>query len=345
MRKTSLVALLAALILVLLSAGAVVAYDRTQNTTIAAGVSVGGVSLGGLDAKQATSRLLTQYVEPLRRTVVVRAADRRFRLSAREAKTQANVKAMVAHALQRSRDGNVVTRTWRSVTGGELDAEITPRVDYSRDAVSRLVDRVRVQGSRPARDAEVSFAADTVSVKESRTGRVVNTRTLRANVEAALSDLDRSATVKVSMRTVKPKVTTAKLAKRYPTIVTVDRGSFKLRLFKRLKLVKTYGIAVGAVGLETPAGVYPIANKAVNPAWSVPNSAWAGDLAGTVVPPGPSNPIKARWMGLIDGAGIHGTDARGSIGSNASHGCIRMLVEDVEELYDRVRVGTPVHIA
>ena len=41
--------------------------------------------------------------------------------------------------------------------------------------------------------------------------------------------------------------------------------------------MKTYGIAVGQVGLETPAGLYHIENKAVNPAWNVPNSAWAGD--------------------------------------------------------------------
>jgi lipoprotein-anchoring transpeptidase ErfK/SrfK len=78
----------------------------------------------------------------------------------------------------------------------------------------------------------------------------------------------------------------------------------------------------------------------------VPNSAWAGDLAGTVIPGGtPENPLKARWMGIFDGAGIHGTDAVGSIGTAASHGCIRMRIPDVEELYDQVPVGAPVYIA
>jgi lipoprotein-anchoring transpeptidase ErfK/SrfK len=77
----------------------------------------------------------------------------------------------------------------------------------------------------------------------------------------------------------------------------------------------------------------------------VPNSPWAGDLAGKVIPPGPDDPIKARWMGIYAGAGIHGTDADGSIGSAASHGCIRMHIPDVIELYDEVSVGTPVYIA
>ena len=100
------------------------------------------------------------------------------------------------------------------------------------------------------------------------------------------------------------------------------------------------------MGLETPAGLYNIANKAVNPAWSVPNSDWAGSLAGQVIPGGtPQNPLKARWMGIYAGAGIHGTDATGSIGTAASHGCIRMLIPDVIELYDQVDVGAPVYIA
>jgi lipoprotein-anchoring transpeptidase ErfK/SrfK len=65
-----------------------------------------------------------------------------------------------------------------------------------------------------------------------------------------------------------------------------------------------------------------------------------------VIPGGvPENPLKARWLGIYDGAGIHGTDATYSIGSNASHGCIRMLIPDVIELYDQVPVGAPVYIA
>jgi lipoprotein-anchoring transpeptidase ErfK/SrfK len=65
-----------------------------------------------------------------------------------------------------------------------------------------------------------------------------------------------------------------------------------------------------------------------------------------VVPGGtPENPLKARWMGIFDGAGIHGTDAINSIGTAASHGCIRMRIPDVVELYDEVPVGAPVYIA
>jgi lipoprotein-anchoring transpeptidase ErfK/SrfK len=87
-----------------------------------------------------------------------------------------------------------------------------------------------------------------------------------------------------------------------------------------------------------------VQDKQVNPYWHVPNSDWAGSLAGQVIPPGPSNPLQARWIGIAGGAGIHGTSDIGSLGSAASHGCVRMSVSDVIELYDRVEYGDPIYV-
>ena len=99
------------------------------------------------------------------------------------------------------------------------------------------------------------------------------------------------------------------------------------------------------MGLETPAGLYHVQNKQIDPAWHVPNSAWAGSLAGQVIPGGiPQNPLKARWLGIFDGAGIHGTDETWSLGHAASHGCIRMAIPDVEELYPLVPLHTPIYV-
>jgi lipoprotein-anchoring transpeptidase ErfK/SrfK len=139
-------------------------------------------------------------------------------------------------------------------------------------------------------------------------------------------------------------VTTDQLAAKYPVYLTIDRANFQLQLWKDLKPAASYSIAVGQQGLETPAGTYSIDDKQVNPSWHVPDSAWAGDLAGQVIPPGPQDPLKARWMGFYNGAGIHGTDDVASLGTAASHGCIRMSVPDVIELYDQVPLGTPIYI-
>jgi lipoprotein-anchoring transpeptidase ErfK/SrfK len=141
-------------------------------------------------------------------------------------------------------------------------------------------------------------------------------------------------------------VTTRELQKRFRFFIAVSRSRKELRYFVKEKLVKTYRVAIGRIGFETPAGLYEIRSKAVNPAWYVPKKAWAGDLAGKIIPPGdPENPLKARWMGFWDGAGIHGTAESSSIGSAASHGCIRMAVPDVIDLYDRVPLHTPVYIS
>jgi hypothetical protein len=332
--------------LALLFAGAagVYAYDSAREDEIARGITVGGVDVGGLDRAKAEQVLRFRLVEPLRQPVVVRARGRSFRLTAERSQVRADVRAMIDEAIDRSRSGTIVSRAWRGITGGEVDADVEPRVRFSDAAVRRLVRRVRRSVDRPVRNAAVDLGVTGLRKRPSRTGLRLDGEHLGDRVATALTSLDERS-VRARIRRVKPKVTLKHLARKYDTVVTINRGAYRLRLYKNLKAVGTYPIAVGQAGLETPAGRYTVQNKAVNPAWHVPNSSWAGALAGRVIPPGPENPIKARWLGIYDGAGIHGTDARGSIGTNASHGCIRMLVEDVVELYDKVPVGAPVYIA
>jgi lipoprotein-anchoring transpeptidase ErfK/SrfK len=335
------------LVLLVGGVGAVWAYDAGRDDEIADGVKVGGIMLGGLSKEEARRKLETELLAALKAPVVVRARKRSFRLTAEQAGVRADVDGMLDEALAESRDGNVLSRTWRELTGGDVDVNVDPRVTYDKAAVRRLVARVDKRTERKPVDAKVDFSAGTLEKVESRYGVRMDERNLASKIEKALTQpADSQRIVHARVRKVEAKVSTAELAKKYPVVVTVDRANFTLRLFKKLKMVKSYGIAVGQVGLETPAGLYEVQNKAVNPAWNVPNSPWAGSLAGTVVPGGtPQNPLKARWMGIYNGAGIHGTDATGSIGTNASHGCIRMLIPDVIELYDQVPVGAPVYIA
>ena len=70
-----------------------------------------------------------------------------------------------------------------------------------------------------------------------------------------------------------------------------------------------------------------------------------GPRAKQPIPPGPGNPLGTRWMGISSPyVGIHGTPDAASIGYSASHGCIRMLIPQVEWLFEQVEVGTPVFI-
>lgn len=342
--KTITLIAVAAAVVVVAVAGVFV-LDASRADLVADGVHVGEVDIGGMRADEARLRLRDRLLKPLSKPLVVRAGGKHFTLSAREAGVHANIDAMVDQAIERGRSGSILARTWRAVGGGEVNANVAPDIGYSVAAAQRLVDRVRVSVSRKPVDAKVDFAPDSIAISPSKTGRTIDAKRLRVKVATALTSSAGGRTVRAPVENVKPKVTRDQLANQYPVVVTIDRGGFRLNLFKNLERVKTYPIAVGQVGLETPAGLYKIQNKAVNPAWHVPNSPWAGRLAGQVIPGGaPNNPIRARWLGVYDGVGVHGTDARGSIGTNASHGCIRMLIEDVEQLYDEVPIGTPIYI-
>jgi lipoprotein-anchoring transpeptidase ErfK/SrfK len=110
----------------------------------------------------------------------------------------------------------------------------------------------------------------------------------------------------------------------------------KIVLIEDGQVLKIYPIAVGKRSTPSPAGSFHIASRVVNPAWYQP---------GRMVEPGPANPLGTRWMGLgYKGYGIHGTNMPNSIGRSASHGCIRMRNQDVEELFELVEVGDPVEL-
>jgi lipoprotein-anchoring transpeptidase ErfK/SrfK len=210
--------------------------------------------------------------------------------------------------------------------------------------VHRFVEHVAKKVDRAPRDATVSASGDSLNVVPAENGRTLKQGRLQSSILTSLDNGGRNKQVNAHILVAKPKVSTDEVASKYPVYLTLDRAAFTLRLWEHLKLAKSYPVAVGQLGLETPAGLYHIENKQVNPSWSVPNSAWAGDLAGQVIPPGPEDPLKARWLGIFDGAGIHGTDETWSIGQAVSHGCVRMTIPDVIELYPRVPVGTPIYI-
>jgi hypothetical protein len=320
------------------------AYDSARDDVIANGVRVAGVDVGGLTSGEARTRLRFRLAPRLRQPVRVRVAGHRYRLGPARARLAADVNGMVAEALEESRSSALPARVWRSITGGRVETNVPARMSYSRAAVERFVRRMERSVDRRPRNASVKIASPTLPVGRARSGLDLNRSRLRAAVERAMRSTGTARTVVQRPKVVAPKVTRADLVRKYPHFITIDRSSFRLRHFKRLKLVSKYRIGVGRAGFETPAGLYHVQNKAVNPSWSVPNKPWAGSLAGKVIPPGPDNPIKARWMGIYDGAGIHGTSDTASIGTPASHGCIRMLIPEVEELYDQVPVRTPIYI-
>ena len=121
-----------------------------------------------------------------------------------------------------------------------------------------------------------------------------------------------------------------------PFAIVVDKSKNTLTLYSEDVPVKKYSVATGKKNC-TPVGDFKITDKLVNPTWF---------KTGAILPPGsPANALGTRWLGLDKPSyGIHGTIEPKSIGTQASEGCIRMLNEDVEELYSVVPVGTKITI-
>lgn len=125
------------------------------------------------------------------------------------------------------------------------------------------------------------------------------------------------------------------------TRLVIRLGDRRVYVYHRNQLKTSYPIAVGKAGWETPKGNFKVIEMQRNPAWQHP---WTGKI----IPPGPENPLGARWIGFwTDGKnyiGFHGTPQESLIGQAVSHGCIRMRNKDVLALYTQVGVGTAVTV-
>jgi lipoprotein-anchoring transpeptidase ErfK/SrfK len=335
--------IVAAAIVVLGAAGAY-AYDSSQKDQIAEGVTIAGVDVGGLDEEEAAALVHKRLLAPLQQSLRVSYDGKRWELAGAKLKVRANVDKAVEEAVADSQDGGLPGRLVRYVTGGDVSESIAAQVTYSEPAINRFVRHVAAEINREPRNADVEASGDSLEVVAGEDGRKLRDNLLERELKAAVLSARKPHAIVATVHATKPEVTKGEVAAEYPSYLTLDRSTFTLRLWEHLKLAKTYTVAVGMEGLETPEGLYAIQEKEENPTWHVPDSDWAGSLAGQTIPPGPSNPIKARWMAIYEGAGIHGTEETYSLGSAASHGCVRMAIPDVEELYDRVEVGTPIFI-
>jgi lipoprotein-anchoring transpeptidase ErfK/SrfK len=334
------------LVLLIGGAGALYAYDSSGQDKIAKGITVGGIDIGGLTSAAAREKLQAGYLQAIERPIVIHHDKSTWKLGAREAHIQTNVDAIIADAKARSAEGNIFARSLRRLTDGTVEADLKPQVTFSDKAIIRTIDKVRKGVDRDPVNAKLDISLAGFKKVDSRIGLAVDSSALHRQITAAIVSPTASRTFVAKTKHLKPKVTTGQLAKQNSTVLVVNKSTFTLKVYKNLRLAKTYKVAIGAPGHDTPEGTFKIQNKQIDPVWSVPNSPWAGELAGTTVQGGTAaNPLKARWLGVTDGVGFHGTSDDGSIGSAASHGCMRMHVADVIDLYPRVPVGATVLIS
>jgi lipoprotein-anchoring transpeptidase ErfK/SrfK len=344
--RTPLVPVVALLGLLVVLMAAMVVYDHGQRQQIAQGVRIDGIPVGGLSATAAKARVEREVAAGMDRPVQAGLGSREWQLTPRQAGVTVDVEGTVAEALKASQGGSIFARTWRGLSGGHVEQNLPLKVGYSKAAVTGFVAEIADAVNIEPHDASVEPSAGGLTQVPAKDGLAVERKHLTARVAHALTARTATRSVSVPTLTRHPTVTTSDLGAQYPAYIVVDRAKFRLYFYQHLKLASTYEIAVGMQGLETTPGLYHVQWKQVNPPWYVPHSAWAGALAGKTIPPGPEDPLKARFMAFNGGAGIHGIapSEYSSIGHDASHGCVRMRIPDVIALYGRTPVGTPVYI-
>lgn len=137
--------------------------------------------------------------------------------------------------------------------------------------------------------------------------------------------------------------------------VVLNLAEYRLYYFPEPKpgeaaYVMTYPISIGRMDWETPLGLTKVVSKARKPSWYVPQSVLDeheadGDPLPKIVPPGPDNPLGEYAMRLgLPGYLIHGTNRPAGVGMRVTHGCVRMFPEDIEYLFGKIDVSTPVRI-
>ncbi len=294
-----------------------------QPKLITAGVTIGGTLVGGLTAAEARKLVVSRFKRPLR---LSGGPGSRFKVPPKQLGAVPDIAAAVGLASRVKRAGY----------------HVPLKVDVSRPRVDRYVAALARRFEREPVDATLRLRNLRPVAKRDAPGRrlksVVATRMIVLALKTQKRDL-----LGLPFQRVKPSVESSELG----YAIVIKRASNQLLFYKvgaKTKLLRAFKVATGRSEYPTPLGKFEVVNMQRNPWWYPPTtSEWAKDLE--PVPPGTGNPLGTRWMGIsAPYVGIHGTPDAASIGYSASHGCVRMLIPEVEWLFTRVELGTPVFI-
>jgi lipoprotein-anchoring transpeptidase ErfK/SrfK len=324
LRVAAIVAALAAIAAPAVSAAP---PERLPDDATVAGVAIGG--LGPIEAKRTLIASLAPVYE--KRPIAIRVNHKDTLLMPTQAGLVIYYDWMVKRAF--------------ALAGAHKPVAVPLHLGVKDAARDAAIASAGKRYYRAPRDARVRFGVKTIRRIRARMGLALDSALVRRRLEQELRHPTTARVVAGRIVHLRPAITTASLRRRYPAYISVDRGTHTLRLFRALRLVRTYPVAVGAAGFETPAGLRQVIYKEKNPSWTAPNRPWAYPYQGQTFPPGdPRNPLRAWFIALGDAIGIHGTSEEWTVGTSASHGCIRMHTSDVEQVARLTPVGTPVLI-
>ena len=331
---TALVVLFALLVSAGAVAGSTVSYADSLEGRLLPGTVIAGIDVGSQTHQEALRHVRKVLAADLDRTMVVHWQGQRWTASARDLGARTNARGIIAKVAQ-SQTG-LTWQDWARMRwlGEREDIAAHVRVHYRRPAVRAFIRSIADEVDVEPVDAELSVDGDSISVSEAQVG-------YRANRKRAVSQLmdrlnGRGRKVALRVKTLEPEVTEAA----FDQVLLLDQSEHRLTLHLGGVQTHSWTVATGTGDYPTPLGRYSVTEKRYMPTWVNPSpDTWGKDLPAEI-PPGKNNPLGLRALNW-DAPAIrfHGTQAVDSLGTDASHGCVRMANKDVIELYDLVDVG------
>lgn len=336
------IALVGVTVLALLGGGTAYAayrYDRSASDEILPGVTVGGVDVGGMTRGEAVREVEAQADLTLTDDLVVRAAGYTWTVTPAALGMSADVAGAVDRGFAVADEFSLFERLSHRLRDEPVDRAYPVEFAYDEAAVRAFVQQAYDEVALPAVDARFELVDGELVTQRSEGGQQLKvelaTRRILRALERQVDDVD------IPVKPVAPAITTSSLG----TTIVVDISDNHLWLYDGLQVIADYDVATGTPGYPTPAGTFEIIDKKENPTWYNPDpEGWGADMPASIGP-GPGNPLGTRALYLnAPGIRIHGSWDASSIGTAASHGCIRMHVADSEEMYPMVPIGTRVFV-
>jgi lipoprotein-anchoring transpeptidase ErfK/SrfK len=331
------ITLITALFLVSAASAWALTDDVLRREYMPTGATIDGNPVGGLSRADALVVVEEKVKGPLLAPATVTFQGRSFTLDPTTYAT-VDVEGMLDAALEPRTEAPLYERVLARVSGAPVGIAVDRKMKVDDAKLAAWLAEINPQVTVPAVDASMSVSTGMLRIIPEVPGATIDTATAPAAVAKAL--IEGVKNVPLPVKAIEPRLAVAKLGK----TIFVKLRTRRLYLYNGDKLEKEYGVAIGLPAFPTPKGWYKIINKRKYPSWSNPGSAWAAGMPASIGP-GPGNPLGTRALDLDSpGIRIHGTSKDYSIGTAASHGCMRMHRKDVEELFELVPVGTKVII-
>jgi lipoprotein-anchoring transpeptidase ErfK/SrfK len=338
-RGPKVVAIVVLVLVALLGAASAwaIQYDNRTIDVLPEHTQIGGVDVGGLRYQAAVDKVRAQLEAPLHQPIHVEADGFSADTTAWDMGLQLDVPAAVRKAMAPNHDGNVYARAWRRFRASD-HRDVALKPDWRSGLSASLLEQAKKAVAIAPKNARLDTSTGFVKITPDADGRALDVDRAKALLIAGVQHGDK----KIQLPVIHPKA--AVQSDSFATIILVRTGENKLYLYKNGQVAKTYDVATGQAAFPTPTGQFRIVSKQTNPIWHNPHSTWSTSMPETIGP-GPTNPLGTHALALsAAGILIHETPDVGSIGTSASHGCIRMRGGDELDLFNQVGTGTSVII-